>query len=60
METGKGRQCDAAVFRGERGRRRGGSTVPEADDTAMSGTVDGEAEGGGYHLEVEDDQRKLG
>jgi hypothetical protein len=34
--------------------------VPEADDTAKSGAVDEEAKGGGWHLEVEDDQRKLG
>jgi hypothetical protein len=35
---------------GKRGRRRGSSTVPEADDTAKSGS---------RHLEVKDDQRKL-
>jgi subtilisin-like proprotein convertase family protein len=33
--------------------------VPKADDTAKSDTVDGEAEGGGWRLEVEDDQRNL-
>jgi hypothetical protein len=32
---------------GERGRRRGGSTVPEADNTAKSDMVAGEAESGG-------------
>jgi hypothetical protein len=42
---------------GKRGKRRGGSTVPEADDTAKSGVA---AEGGDRHLEVGDDQRKLG
>jgi hypothetical protein len=47
----------------QRGRReggRGGSTVPEVDDTAKSGAVAGEAECGDCHLKVEDDQRKLG
>jgi hypothetical protein len=44
----------------KRGRRGGGSTVPEADNTAKSGAVAGEAEGSGWRLEVEDDQRKLG
>jgi hypothetical protein len=36
---------------GKRGRRRGGSTVPKADDIVKSGAAAGEAE---------DDQRKLG
>jgi hypothetical protein len=45
---------------GKRGKR-GGSTMPEADDTVNSGAAAaGEAEGGGWHLEVEDDQSKLG
>jgi subtilisin-like proprotein convertase family protein len=34
--------------------------VPEADDTVKSSTTNGEAEGGDWHLEIEDDQRKLG
>jgi hypothetical protein len=42
------------------GRRRGGSTVSEADDTVKSDMTAGEAEGYGWHLEVKDDQRKLG
>jgi hypothetical protein len=43
------------------GQRRGSSTVWEVDGTAKSGTVAREAEGGsGWHLEVEDDRRKLG
>jgi hypothetical protein len=46
--------------KGKRGRRRGGSTVPEADDTMKSGAVAGEAKGVIWRLEVEDDQRKLG
>jgi hypothetical protein len=41
----------------QRGRRQGDSMVPEADDIANSGMA---AQGGGCHLEVEDDQRKLG
>jgi hypothetical protein len=45
---------------GKRGRRRGGSTITEADDTAKSGAAAGEAEGGSWHLDVEYDQRKLG
>jgi hypothetical protein len=40
---------------GERGRRQGGSTVPEANDTTKSGAVAGEAEGGNWRLEVEDE-----
>jgi hypothetical protein len=34
--------------------------VPEADDIVKSDAVVEEAEGGGWRLEVEDDQRKLG
>jgi hypothetical protein len=44
-----------AFFEGEWGRRRGGSTVPKADNTVKSGVA-----AGGWRLEVEDDQRKLG
>jgi hypothetical protein len=44
---------------GKWGRRRGGSTVPEADDTTKSDAVAREAEGNSWHLEVEDNQRKL-
>jgi hypothetical protein len=44
---------------GKWGRRQGGSMVSEADDTAKSGTTTGEAEGGSWHLEVKDDQRRL-
>jgi hypothetical protein len=44
---------------GNGGRRRGSSTVPEANDTTKSGTTVGEAEGCGWRLKVEDDQRKL-
>jgi hypothetical protein len=32
----------------------------EADDTTKSGAMVGETEGSSWHLEVEDDQRKLG
>jgi hypothetical protein len=42
------------------GRRQGGSTVSEANDTVKSGATLGEAEGCGWCLEVEDDQRKFG
>jgi hypothetical protein len=45
---------------GKRGRRRGGSTVLEADDITKSGVAVGDVEGGHWCLEVEDDQRKLG
>jgi hypothetical protein len=44
---------------GKRGRKRGSSTVPKADDKAKSGAVTGEVEGSCWHLEVEDDQNKL-
>jgi hypothetical protein len=47
-------------LKGKRGKRQGGSTVPEADDTTKSGVAAKEAEGGNRHLEVGDDQRKLG
>jgi hypothetical protein len=44
---------------GKWGRRLGGSTVPEVDNTMKSDAVAREAEGGSWHLEVEDNQRKL-
>jgi hypothetical protein len=44
---------------GNRGRGRGSSTVPKADDTMKSGTAVEEAEGG-CCPKVEDDQRKMG
>jgi hypothetical protein len=53
METGKRRRWGAAIFGGEGGR--GGSTVPDVDDTEKSATASGEAEGGRWHLDVEDD-----
>jgi hypothetical protein len=34
--------------------------MSEADNTAKSSTTAGEAKGSGWHLEVDDDQRKLG
>jgi hypothetical protein len=37
---------------GKRGRRRGGSTVPEADDIVKSGAPAGEAEGGGWRSKM--------
>jgi hypothetical protein len=40
---------------GKRGRRRGGSIVPEADDTVKSGAATGEVKGGNWRLEAEDD-----
>jgi hypothetical protein len=40
---------------GKRGTRRGGSTVPEADDAAKCGMAAGDSKGGYRHLEVEDD-----
>jgi hypothetical protein len=45
---------------GKRGRRQGNSTVSEADDTAKSGTMAREVEGGGWCLEVKDDQKNFG
>jgi hypothetical protein len=42
------------------GRRRGGSTVSKADVTVNSGAAVEEAESSVWHLEVKDDQRKLG
>jgi hypothetical protein len=59
METEKRRRWGATVFSREEGRRRGDSTVPEADNTTKSATTAGEAEGDSWRLEVEDDQRKL-
>jgi hypothetical protein len=47
-------------LKGKWGRRRGDSMVPEADDTTKSSAAAREAEGDSWHLEVEDDQRKLG
>jgi hypothetical protein len=47
-------------FVGKRGRRRDGSTVTEANNTVKSDVAVREAEGDGWRLEVEDDQRKLG
>jgi hypothetical protein len=34
--------------------------MPEGDDTTKGGAAAREAEGGGWRLEVDDDQRKLG
>jgi hypothetical protein len=48
------------IFGGKRGRKRGGTTVPETDDIAKSGVTAWEAKGDGWCLDVEDDQRKLG
>jgi hypothetical protein len=45
---------------GKKGRRRGDFMMPEVDDTAKSDAAAGEAKGGGWHLEVENDERKLG
>jgi hypothetical protein len=58
METGKGKRWMHLFSEGKRGRRRGGSMVSEADDASKSGAVVREAEGGGWRLEVEYDQRK--
>jgi hypothetical protein len=35
-----------SFLEGKRGRRRGGSIVPEADDTVKSGTTTEEVKGG--------------
>jgi hypothetical protein len=43
---GEAMGCDR-FQREKRGRRQGGSTVPEANDTSKSGAAPGEAEGGG-------------
>jgi hypothetical protein len=44
---------------GKRWRRRDGSTVPKADDTAKSDVTVREGEGDDWHLEVKDDKKKL-
>jgi hypothetical protein len=44
-ENGEGEAMGCDRF--QRGRRRGDSTMPEADDTAKSGAAAGEAEGSG-------------
>jgi hypothetical protein len=46
--------------KGKRGRWRGSFTASEVDDTVKSNMAAGEAKGGDWRLEVEDDQRKLG
>jgi hypothetical protein len=56
MKMGKG--CDG-VQPFSRGKRHGGSTVLEADNTAKSNAAAGEVESDSWRLEVEDDQRKL-
>jgi hypothetical protein len=56
----EGKVMGSSILEGKRGRRRGSSTVPKADNTAKSIAVAGVAEGGGWHVEVEDVQRKLG
>jgi hypothetical protein len=58
METGNVRRCGVVIFKGEKEEEvRGGSTMPEADDTAKSDAAAWEAKGSSWHLEVEDDQR---
>jgi hypothetical protein len=56
MKMGKGRQWGATIFRGEEGRRRGSSMALKVDDTVKSCAAIGEVEGGGWHLEVQDEQ----
>jgi hypothetical protein len=59
-ENGEGEVMGCSHFwRGKRGRRRGRSTVLKANNTKKSSAVAGEVEGGGWRVEVEDDQRKL-
>jgi hypothetical protein len=60
MKMGKGRRWSAPFLMGKRGRRWGGSTITEVNNTAKSCVVAGEAECGSWRLEVKDDQRKLG
>jgi hypothetical protein len=62
METGKGIIGDGVwpFSEGKRESRQDSSTVSEADDIAKSSAAAKEVEGGGWCLEVEDDQRKLG
>jgi hypothetical protein len=52
--NGEGEAMGCSRFQRE---RWGGG---EADDTVKSDMTPGEAEGYGWHLEVKDDQRKLG
>jgi hypothetical protein len=57
--NGKGETTGCGRFHRE--RRRGGSTVREADGTTKSSVAAEEAEGSNdWRLEVEDDRRKLG
>jgi hypothetical protein len=58
-KRGRGGNGVRLFLEGKRGRRRGGSTMLEADDTSKSNTTPEEAEGSDWSLEVEDDQRKL-
>jgi hypothetical protein len=60
-ENGEGEAMHGvwSILKGNRGRGRGSSMVPKADDTVKSGAAVGEAEGS-CCLKVEDDQRKLG
>jgi hypothetical protein len=62
METGKGIRGDGVRLfsQGKWRRRQDSSTVLEVDDIAKSGAAAREVEGGGLHLEVKNDQRKLG
>jgi hypothetical protein len=57
--NGEGDTKGCSCFQRGRGGRRGGSIVPDAEDTAESGAAAGEPEGGSWRLDVEDDQRKL-
>jgi hypothetical protein len=59
-KRGRGGNGVRPFSEGKTGRRRGGSTVPEADDTTKSGLTIWEAEGDNWRIDVEDHQRKLG
>jgi hypothetical protein len=59
-KRGRGGDEVRAFSEGKMGRRRGSSTVLQEDDTAKSDAAARKPKGGGWRLEVGDDQRKLG
>jgi hypothetical protein len=59
-ENGEGELMGCACFQREMGRRRGAPRCRRQTTQQIVCMVAGEALGGGWHLEVKDDQRKLG
>jgi hypothetical protein len=58
METEKGRLWGVAIFGGKEGEEA--RRLHDVGGAAKSDAAAGEAKGGGWHLEVENDERKLG